>query len=314
MAEHDNTRPAVPAKVAVYASASHAESTQRVYASAWRRFDAWCQARNTDPTRPSPETVATYLADIAPTVRPATVTLHLAAIRHTCGQAGFTVARDAILRNTARGIQKVHAAPQLQAAALSVEDIVALLATCEPTTKGIRDRALLLVGFAGAFRREELVGIDVEHLTWTEDGVAVFLPRSKEDQESRGAVVFLPYGEHKATCPVRALRAWLDYAGITMGPAFQSITKGGKRKHRLIGRQVNRTITERATLAGVVAPEGRGLSSHSLRTGFVTAAYRAGVLDEEIMGHTRHKGHATMRGYVRREALSNVSPAGRIGL
>lgn len=303
-------------EVAKYLAAARAPGTVRAYRTAYAAFCSWCEVNAKDHTKPDPVTIAEYLAYVANTRTYSTAKLHLGAIVHCCRQSGYDVNfKDVLIRDTLQGIERVNKRREVRSAALMLDDIRMLLGTCENRAKGIRDRALLLVGFAGAFRRTELVSIDVRHLAWTDDTVCITIERSKEDQEARGENVVLVNGKDPTTCPITALKAWLAFAKITEGPVFRSITKGGKIKPtRLIDKQVARTVAERCKLAGIVAPDGRILSSHGLRAGFITEAYRAGLSDEEIMGHTRHRDIRRMRIYVRRERLSRTSPAGRIGL
>jgi integrase len=270
-----------------------------------------------DAAKPSPMVIAEYIASIADRLRYSTIKIVIAAIAHYSRQGGFFIeSNHPILRDTLRGIHRIHQYTKCKAMALGLDDVRRIIATCEPHTRGVRDRALILIGFAGAFRRTELVAIDMDHLRWMSDGIIVHVPRSKEDQEGKGESVVIPYG-HDTTCPIRALEMWLILSGITKGPVFRSITKAGFIKSsRLIEKQVNHVIIARAQLAGIVAPDDRRISSHGLRAGFVTEAFRAGVSDEAIMGHTRHRSRDIMRDYVRREVLAakDGSPAGKIGL
>jgi integrase len=190
-----------------------------------------------------------------------------------------------------------------------------LVGTCDESLVGRRDRALLLVAFAGALRRSELCGIEVEHLTWKPRSLDLLIPRSKTDVEGDGARIGIPRGRSEATCPVRALRAWLDLAGIEQGAVFRAVTRHNTiRAAALSGEAVRLIVRKRARLAGIKGSRLEPVSPHGLRAGFVTAAYRAQVPDEEIMGHSRHRSLATMRSYVRRSKLSHASPAGKVGL
>jgi integrase len=123
------------------------------------------------------------------------------------------------------------------------------------------------------------------------------------------------FGRHEDTCPVRALRGWLDAAAIKTGPVFRKVNKGGRiEAHRLSEDAVRQVLLKRAAQAGIQGTLAEPVSPHGLRAGFVTTAYRNGVPDEEIMGHTRHRSLTTMRSYVRRAKLSQTSPAGQLGL
>jgi integrase len=186
---------------------------------------------------------------------------------------------------------------------------------CGTGLAGARDRALFLLGFAGAMRRSELIGLNVEHVTWTEDGMKLLIERSKTDKQGEGAEIAIPRGKAEETCPVAALKDWLALAEITVGPLFRKVNRGGAvESARLSPDGVRQILLKRAAAAGLKGTLAEPVSPHGLRAGFVTTAYRNGVPDEEIMGHTRHRSLTTMRSYVRRAKLSQASPAGKLGL
>jgi integrase len=160
---------------------------------------------------------------------------------------------------------------------------------------GTRDRALLLVGFAGGFRRSELVALDVCDLTFSDEGVSVLLRRSKTDQHGAGMTKAIPFGANESTCPVRALRAWLGARGITDGPVFRALDPA-HMDARLSAHAVAAIVKARAEDAGL---EPRNLSGHSLRSGVATSAARAGKDVFEIMATTGHKKTDTVAAYVR---------------
>jgi len=190
-----------------------------------------------------------------------------------------------------------------------------LCRACGAGIAGARDRALFLLGFAGAMRRSELVGLDVAHVTWTEDGIKLLIERSKNDKQGVGAEIAIPRGHAEETCPVAALKDWLELAEVKAGPLFRKVNRrGAVESARLSPDAVRQILLKRAALAGVKGTLAEPVSPHGLRAGFVTTAYRNGVPDEEIMGHTRHRSLTTMRSYVRRSKLSRNSPAGKLGL
>jgi integrase len=143
----------------------------------------------------------------------------------------------------------------------------------------------------------------------------LLIERSKTDAEGEGAEIAIPRGQAAGTCPVTALNAWLDLADISRGPLFRKVNRGGVvEKARLSTDAVRQILLKRATKARLKGTLAEPVSPHGLRAGFVTTAYRNGVPDEEIMGHTRHRSLTTMRSYVRRAKLSKDSPAGKLGL
>jgi integrase len=190
-----------------------------------------------------------------------------------------------------------------------------LLATCDASARGRRDRALLLFGFVGALRRSELVSLRLEDVAVVGNGLRLHLRRSKTDQAGQGTEVGLPRGKHAETCPVRAFAAWQAVAKRKAGPLFRRISTGGSiGSTALHPDAVRRILARRVEMAGLVVNTVDRLSAHALRVGFITAAYDQGVRDEDIMRHTRHRDLRTMRGYVQRAGLVSESPAGKLDL
>jgi integrase len=177
---------------------------------------------------------------------------------------------------------------------------------------GTRDRALVLLGFAGAFRRSELVGLDVEDCTFGKDGLTVTLRRSKTDQDGMGRKIGIPYGSNPETCPVRTVQAWMEMAGISSGPLFRSINRHGRmRSERLSGIDVSRVVKKLAERAGLDPAKYGG---HSLRAGHATAAAIAGATERSIMKQTGHRSVQMVRRYIRDGSLFRDNSAGKLGL
>ncbi|MBV8913370.1 MAG: site-specific integrase [Acetobacteraceae bacterium] len=264
----------------------------------------------------TPSLVGEYLADLGEGYAKATLRRKVAAIARACRLAGQPLdTRHPAIRDVLRGINRTHGSPAKRAQALDIDDLRRLVATCEDSLAALRDRALLLLTFAGALRRSELCAVEVEHLTWKPRSLELLLPRSKTDQEVEGVRIGIPRGKNEDTCPVRALQAWLQAAGIERGPVFRAVTRQGTlRSGALSGEAVRLIVVRRAKLAGIKATRLEPISPHGLRAGFVTTAYRNGIPDEEIMGHSRHRSLTVMRSYVRRSKLSHASPAGKVGL
>ena len=213
------------------------------------------------------------------------------------------------------GIRRTHGtAPGRKIAAATTDvlrDAVRGLARA-PGPRALRDRAMLLVGFAAALRRSELVALDVRDLRFAPEGLVLTLRRSKTDPNGAGAEVAIPFGAGEVTCPVRAVRAWLAAAGIGAGAVFVSVTRAGRPTGiRLSDRDVARAVKAAVAAAGY---DARDYAGHSLRSGFATSAARAGVPEAAIMAQTRHRSVAAMRGYVRRGGLFSDNAAGKVGL
>jgi integrase len=287
---------------AAYAQAALAPATRRAYRAQLRAFEVWCRTRGLIPLPASPAMVANHLAEIAPHRAYNTLTLRLAAIIRAHRMLGLVFdAADPGLRATLAGIARSHGTrPRRQSAPLLAPDILRIAGACGGDLRGLRDRALLLLGFAGAFRRSELVAIQVEHLRFAPEGVSVFLPRAKEDQEAEGQMVHIAANTLAAHCPVAALRRWLSDAGLDSGPVFRCITRWDRVGDAALSPEAVRLILrERAAAAGFDSDALARLSPHSLRAGCITALAQASVHERDIMTHSRHASQSVMRGYIR---------------
>ena len=227
------------AAAAEYARADKAEATRRAYRSDFELFRAWCAERHVSVLPASPESVAAFLAHEAERrVRPSTIGRRVAAIRYAHKLAGLPLPTDdERVRATVRGIRRsLGAAPSKKTPATG-ERVIGMAPLAGTRLSAIRDRALLLIGFAGAFRRSELVALNVEDIEETPEGLRVTIRRSKTDQEGYGHVIAIPRGV--IACPVTALKAWLEAAGIAQGSVFRPVAKGGRMQAtRLTDRSV----------------------------------------------------------------------------
>jgi len=279
-----------------YARANRAQNTMRAYRAAWRAFANWCAEHNYSALPADPLTVADYLAAAAQQHKASTLGVHVAAIRaahKAAGQPDPTA--DERVAATMRGIRRVHGQPPAQREPLTLDDLRALIRACGDDLPGLRDKALLLVGFAAALRRSEIVALDVEHIRL--NGVLrVTLTRSKTDQEGKGVTKTIPRLADPELCPVRALRAWLDEAGISSGAIFRSVNRWGKVRARLSAYDVARIVKRRAQAAGL---DARMLAGHSLRAGFATTAALAGLDAVAVAEVTGHRNLNTLRRYIR---------------
>lgn len=192
------------------------------------------------------------------------------------------------------------------------EDIRTMVQALPDNLLGLRDRALLLLGFAGAFRRSELVGLDVEDLRLEVQGLVVHLKRSKTDQEGAGRDIPIPYGRNLDTCPVNAIQEWITSSGITSGPIFRGVDRHGNvSSRRLTGRAVANIVKRSAKRAGL---DPDNYSGHSLRSGMATSAARAGASERAIMDHTGHTSTTMVRKYIRKGHLWLDCAASVLGL
>jgi integrase len=297
-----------------YAEAATASATRRAYASDWRQFEAWCTGAGLPALPAAPQTVALYIAALAESHRPATISRRMAAIaaaHKAIGQENPASMRHGAVASVWHGIGRTHGTAQDAKAPVLVENLRSMVRSLRPGVIGVRDRALLLVGFAGAFRRSELVALDIADVQFTSDGLVVLLRRSKTDQEGEGRRVGVPYGSNPETCPVRSLRAWIEVSAAESGALFRSVTRHGKIQGRLSGFAVA-TIVKR--YAGTVGLEPAAYAGHSLRAGLVTSAAIAGASERAIMNQTGHRSAAMVRRYSRDADLFRENAAARIGL
>jgi integrase len=259
------------------------------------------------------ETVALYLAELGGQRKAATIARRLAAIAEAHKAAGHpSPTADAAVKTVWTGIRRTHGTAQAGKAPVVTADVRAMVATLPDRLIGHRDRAVLLLGFAGAFRRSELVGLDVADVAATRDGLVVALRRSKTDQEGAGAAVGIPYGSNPATCPVRALARWLEVSAIAAGPLFRPVDRHG---HLGAGRLSDRAVAlvvKRAVAAAGLDPAK--YAGHSLRAGLATAAAAAGVPERAIAQQTRHRSLEVLRRYIRAGSLFSENAAAAVGL
>ena len=211
--------PAFPSeRVRQLIRASKAENTLRGYSADWRDFCGWSEAHGISPWLATPEAVAAYIAECASHLKPGSIQRRLNAIAEAHKAARLdSPTHNALVRNTMKGIRRTIGTAPGQKAATLTADIRAMVDATDAGIIGIRDQALILLGFAGAFRRSELVGLDVEDCAFGKDGLTVTLRRSKVDQEGVGRKIGIPYGSNPETCPVRTMQAWMDQAGIGPG-------------------------------------------------------------------------------------------------
>lgn len=306
------------AKAEAYRERADADATVTAYSRDVDRYSTWCSQTGFTAFPATPEVVGAYIAAKGPDFAHNTLVRWIAGIAWQARRDGLGLdTKHTKIRDALRGINRVRQEGQSgrRAAAITTDEIRPLLASCASDLTGLRDRALLLVGFAGALRRSELAGLDVGDLSSTKAGLVLSIGRSKGDQEGAGVQIAIVKGQHAETCPVTALRAWLAKAEISEGPVFRKVARGGHvQQTRLSDGGVWQIVTRRCRAVGMKAPSGEYLSPHSLRAGFVTSAYAAQVPDEEIMDQTRHKSLATMRGYVRRAKLKGGGASGKVGL
>jgi site-specific recombinase XerD len=286
------------ARAAHYARASKSTATQTAYAMDWQDFTAFCEARNQEAIPASIETTAAYLAACADRgLKASTVTRRAAAIRFVHRATGHETPTNAEpVKAVLRGVRRELGTKVERKAPATAETVGRMLRRTPNTQVGIRDRALIALGFAGAFRRSELVGLDLEDIERRPEGIVIHLRRSKTDQEGAGREIPIPVGSKLRA--VALLDAWTTSAGITVGPLFRPISRGGRvLPARLTDNAVAKIVKRYAQAAGL---DPSVFSGHSLRAGFVTSALERGADILKVMDITGHTEVRTLKGYDRR--------------
>ncbi|WP_238179931.1 site-specific integrase [Methylobacterium oxalidis] len=287
------------ALVQAYQRASKADGTVRAYKADAAAFTAWCVRFGFRSMPASPEAVAAFLVHEAEAGRAAsTIGRRLAAIRYAHKLVGAPdPTDDEGVHATVKGIRRRTGVKPTQKAAATADVLAAMLMRVPETLAGKRDRALLALGFAGAFRRSELAALNVEDLQEDKDGLRVSVRRSKTDQEGRGIEKAIPHG--RFIRPVALVREWLEAAGITEGPIFRPVSRSGRVRgaERLTDRSIAEIVKGYAKAAGLDAST---FGAHSLRAGYITTAAERGADLARIMDQSGHRDPRTVVGYIRR--------------
>ncbi|MBL4795958.1 MAG: tyrosine-type recombinase/integrase [Oleispira sp.] len=319
-----------------YVKQAKSENTNTAYAKDWKDFNSWCRRRGTELFPPSPELVGLYITDCAaPDARSGRKPLSVASIeRRLSGlswhykQQGTPLDRsDRHIATVLSGIKRKHDSPPLQKEAVLVEDIIAMIATLDHSLRGLRDRAILLLGFAGGLRRSEIVGLDVSRDD-TEDGSG-WMEIVDNPRSGGGAVltirgktgwreVVVGRASSEDRCPVVALEKWLHFAKIAHGPVFRRILRDNKNvgAERLSDKHIARLVKKTVPDAGIRAdlPEAERLqlfSGHSLRAGLASSA---NVEERHIQKQLGHASVEMTRRYQRRRDRFEVNLTKASGL
>lgn len=303
-------------KVRKYAQSTKSPATIRAYRREWNHFCHWCGDHGLIALPATPEIVAMYVADCASKCAVSTITRRLTAITKAHHTAGHTdspsTTKHSIVGETMKGIRRAVGTAQHGKDPLLTSEIRRIVVHCPENLLGLRERALVLVGYSGAFRRSEISGIDVEHITLSDEGIVVDLPRSKTDQEGAGRKVGIPWGANPVTCPVRNLGMWLRKSRIVKGPVFREVDRHGNVSNtRLHPDSIGKLLKRAAARAGLSVD---GISGHSLRAGHATQALRNGVSESKIMRQTGHKSTAMVRRYIRIGQLFTENAASGLGI
>jgi integrase len=288
-------------------------NTARAYASARKLFVRWCEAEGQVPLPASADTLEAYVAHLeqagarVSSIRVAMSGIHAGHVKMRAQSARHDDRVQKAIRAVARRQADI---PPRQRAAITPDILRKIVAALPDRLLGVRDRAAILVCWATAMRRSELVSLRVEHFKWAPEGVTVTVRRgesgagTKTDQEGRGRVVALYPSKEEALCPVRSLERWLRESGITSGPVFREVNRHGQvGATALKGDTFRRVVRRACSQAGI---DEQPFGAHSLRAGLITTAAKAGRSLDEIARTSGHKDINTLRLYIRDvEALSN---------
>jgi site-specific recombinase XerD len=309
---------------AQYRRASRAENTRRAYRSAVARFCDWCTAHTQTALPASPETVAAFLAaearrDLAVN----TLRLRHAAIRYLHLLAGYPPpTAAAVVATTFAGIKRAHRRPLGKKTALVLDRLRAAVQTIPETLPGRRDRALLLVGFAAALRPSEIAGLVFDHLAHHADGIELFLPWRKNDQDAHGTRLWLPQGRTEL-CPVKALDTWLAAAAISEGPLFRRVwqlppprvPKGARPKRAPPRYRLGSDPIDTDAIAlivkhwtGLAGFDAAAFAGHSLRRGAISSGVAAGVHIARLKQFSGHASLKSLEEYVELDELRHNHP------
>ncbi len=288
------------ASVRAYLAAEKSSSTRRAYKADWADFTTWCDRAGEMALPATPVSVAKYIAQLADGGRKvATIERRIAAIRSVHKAAGHEPPTNAEgVKAVMRGIRRTKGERQTKKAPATADLIAQLLGLFPAKLAGIRDRAIVLICFAAALRRSELVDLKVNDVDWRLKGIVLHIGRSKTDQEGHGASIPVPKGSKLQ--PVAALSAWLEASGITEGSIFREVDRHGRLGDRaLSGRSVARIVKRAIKALGL---DEKLYSGHSMRAGFVTTSLENGQDLLKIMGITRHTDVNTLKEYDRRDS------------
>jgi site-specific recombinase XerD len=291
-----------------YAADSVSENTKSAYAADWRTFSTWCDARALPKLPAAPAVVATYLANLADEGRRvSTISRALAGIAYTHRTAGYAWSTKPPITTVMAGIRRRLGVATSKKAPVGDSELRRLVDVLGADLLGLRDRALLTLGWFTACRRSELVALTVADLAPVEQGIIVTVRRSKTDQDGRGEEKGVPYAGDPAVCAVRAVRVWLEASGIAEGPVFRGLVRTGVVAERALSDREVARIVQRAVARAGLPPSA--FAGHSLRSGFISTAARRGKSLDSIMRQSGHRSEHVARGYIQHATLFDDNAA-----
>lgn len=296
-----------------YIEQARAENTVIANKSDWSMFEKWCRETDLVPLPATDQCIAIYLAYLASSGNKAsTIRRKLSSIKGAHLAAGFADPTGVNVKHVWAGIRRQHGTNENGKKPVEIELLKQMLREVPDNLRGVRDKAVLLIGFAGALRRSEIVALNIDDIALDPKGLIIQIRHSKTDPDSRGELVGIPYGQHKDTCPVQAYSQWLKVLNEQKGPLFRPIDRHGNiRPTRLSDKAVSLIVKKYIDAVGL---ESNEYSGHSLRSGFATTAASLGKSERLIMKQTRHSSEKMVRRYIRMNSLFRDNTAGEIGL
>ena len=293
---------------------SKADNTLRAYSADWNDFSDWCAYQKKPALPTAPETIVNYINELADNAKANTVARRVTAISENHIAAGFSGARnpakDGMVRAAVAAIRREKGTFQRGKTPILMETLY-LLADCfgdDLVSK--RDKALIFLGFAGAFRRSELVRVQLTDIAFSPEGMTIFIPQSKGDQYGHGATIAVPYAPDEEICAVRAVQDWIHAASLKGGPLFRPFTKTHTlRTTQLSDKSVALVVKKYAKLAGL---NEAAFAGHSLRRGFATSAAQHDVDALSIMRQTRHKSEKMVHRYIEQGNIFKENPLNKM--
>ena len=296
---------------------SKANNTLRAYKSDFKDFGAFCTRHGLKSLPTEPKTVSLYLTHLSKNSKISTLRRRLVSISMVHKLKGhYLDTKHPIIVENLMGIRRVKGSIQKGKKPILINHLKQIINSINETnsseTKKLRDKAIILIGFGGGFRRTELISIDYEDLEFVPEGLKITIRKSKTDQFGEGMIKGLPYFNDKNYCPVINLREWLEISEIKTGPVFRRFSKGSVlTNNRLSDQSVVLLIKEYLRLAGI---ENKNFAGHSLRSGFATVAADAGADERSIMAMTGHKNTQMVRRYIREANLFKNNALSKIKL
>lgn len=289
------------ADAAHYARHAKSDATLLAYARDLADFDRYCEERGVPAQPAQPQTVAAYVASLSRRLKLVTIRRRLVAVAQSHKQSGLpSPTSHPMVREVLRGVAR-DPSVQLRSftqkkTALTPDRLRVLLAAIDQSTsRGLRDRSIILLGWAGALRRSEIAALDVGDISFSARGATIYLRSSKTDQIAVGCTIDIPRVSGSDLCAVRAVEEWIAAMSLLRGPLYRTFARGDRPKEgRIDPIDVARCI-KRAALAGQLPGD---YAAHSLRRGHITSAIRSGVLVHDVMRFSRHKSQTVFYGYV----------------